>query len=105
MPAPSVWSKLPSDAHDRATRHSQNIVDVPTDLSTPFDYLTNSDTNAGQRWPVWAWYCKSNFWLHLYEAAVHRADVRTHMGGTSRAGEGVESWNGTTSGNKQAAVV
>jgi hypothetical protein len=26
-----------------------DIVDVPTDLSTPFDYLTNSDTNAGQR--------------------------------------------------------
>ena len=25
-----------------------NIVDVPTDLSTPFDYLTNSDTHAGQ---------------------------------------------------------
>jgi hypothetical protein len=26
-----------------------NIVDVPTDLSTPFDYLKNSETNAGQR--------------------------------------------------------
>ncbi|PMD28099.1 hypothetical protein NA56DRAFT_695850 [Hyaloscypha hepaticicola] len=26
-----------------------NIVDVPTNLSTPFDYLTNSDTDAGQR--------------------------------------------------------
>ena len=26
-----------------------NIIDVPTDLSTPFDYLTNSDTNAEQR--------------------------------------------------------
>jgi hypothetical protein len=26
-----------------------NIVDVPTDLSTPFDCLTNSDINAGQR--------------------------------------------------------
>ena len=24
-----------------------NIVDVPTNLSTPFNYLTNSDTNAG----------------------------------------------------------
>jgi hypothetical protein len=23
-----------------------NIVDVPADLSTPFDYLTNSDTDA-----------------------------------------------------------
>ena len=26
-----------------------NIVDVPADLSTPFDHLTNSDTDAGQR--------------------------------------------------------
>jgi hypothetical protein len=26
-----------------------NIVDVPTDFSAPFDYLTNSDSNAGQR--------------------------------------------------------
>src|SRR5437016_8881210 len=25
-----------------------------------------------------AWSCKSNFWLHLYETAVHRADVWTH---------------------------
>ena len=25
-----------------------------------------------------AWSCKSNFWLHLYETAVHRADVRTN---------------------------
>ena len=25
------------------------IVDVPADLSTPFDHLTNSDTDAGQR--------------------------------------------------------
>jgi hypothetical protein len=24
-----------------------NIVDVPADLSTPFDYLTNSDTDTG----------------------------------------------------------
>jgi hypothetical protein len=26
-----------------------SISDTPTDLSTPFDYLTNSDTDAGQR--------------------------------------------------------
>ena len=26
-----------------------NIVDVPADLSTPFDHLTNSDTDAGQQ--------------------------------------------------------
>jgi len=89
-----------------------NIVDVPADLSTPFDYLTNSDTDAdnadlcGAR--RWAWYCKDpacpkywgawsckfNFWLHLYETAVHRADIRIHTGGTSRAGEGVESRSG-----------
>ena len=39
-----------------------NTVDVPADLSTPFDYLTNSSTDADNadlgsaRW--WAWYCK-----------------------------------------------
>jgi hypothetical protein len=38
--------------------NTANIVDVPADLSTPFDYLTNSDTDAdnadlyGTRW--WA---------------------------------------------------
>jgi hypothetical protein len=88
-----------------------NIVDVPADLSTPFDYLTESDTDAdnadmcsAHRWAwycgdpacpkYWsAWPCKSNSWLHLYETAVHDADVRTHThtGRTSRAGEGVES--------------
>ena len=90
-----------------------NIVDVPADLSTPFDYLTDSDTDAdnadlcsARRWAwycedpacpkYWsAWPCKSNSWLHLYETAVHRADVRTHtQGRTSRAGEGVESRDG-----------
>jgi hypothetical protein len=25
-----------------------NIVDISADLSTPFDYLTHSDTDAGQ---------------------------------------------------------
>jgi hypothetical protein len=25
-----------------------------------------------------AWSCESNFWLHLYGTAVHRADIRTH---------------------------
>ena len=29
----------------------------------------------------WAWYCESNFWLHLYETAVHHAGVRTHTHG------------------------
>jgi hypothetical protein len=71
-----------------------NIIDVPANLSTPFDYLTNCDTDAGNAGlgsaRRWTWYCKdpacpkywsawSNFWLHLYETAVHRADVRTHI--------------------------
>ena len=73
-----------------------NIVDVPADLSAPFDYLTDSDTDAdnadlcgARRWAwycknpacpkYWsAWSCKSNFWLYLYETTVHHADVRPH---------------------------
>jgi hypothetical protein len=39
-----------------------NIVDVPADLSTPFDYLTDSDTDADsadlRRACRWEWYCK-----------------------------------------------
>jgi hypothetical protein len=39
-----------------------NIVAVPADLSTPFDYLTNSDTDADNADPCSArrraWYCK-----------------------------------------------
>jgi hypothetical protein len=67
-----------------------NIVD----LSPPFDYLTNSYTDADNadlgstRRGVWyfkdsacpkywnAWSCKSNFWLHLYETAVHYGYAR-----------------------------
>jgi hypothetical protein len=74
-----------------------NIIDVPVDLSTLFDYLMDSGTNADNadlrkavsghgtaRTPrvlsiVSAWSYKSNFWLHLYETAVYRADVRTHI--------------------------
>jgi hypothetical protein len=43
----------------------------------------------------------------LSQEPRRRTDTHAHiyMGRTSRAGEGVESWNGTTSGNKQAAVV
>lgn len=26
-----------------------NVVDISADLSTPFEYLINSDTDAGQR--------------------------------------------------------
>jgi hypothetical protein len=26
---------------------------------------------------IGVWSCKQNFWLHLYDTAVHRADVRT----------------------------
>ncbi|TRX96528.1 hypothetical protein FHL15_002800 [Xylaria flabelliformis] len=64
--------------------------------SAQFDYLTSSDTDADNAdlFPThrWAWYCKdptcpqywsawsckSNFWLHLFETEVHRADLRTH---------------------------
>jgi len=27
---------------------------------------------------VGAWSCKSSFWLHLYETAAHRGNIRTH---------------------------
>ena len=83
------------------------IVDVLTDLSTPFSYLTNSDTDTDntnlRSARRWAWYykepvcpkywsdrsCKSNFRLHFYETALHRADVLTHtrVGRRELAGE------------------
>ena len=51
------------------------------------------DPTCPEYWSSWS--CKSNFWLHLYETAVHHVDVQTHIythiGRTSRAGEGVES--------------
>ena len=101
MPAPSSTIPNTSDQKYQAMLTTELLdttdIDVPpTDLSTPFDYLTNSDTDAenadlcgARRWAwyckdpacpkYWiAWSCKSNFWLHLYETAVHRADVRTH---------------------------
>ncbi|GAW19312.1 hypothetical protein ANO14919_087980 [Xylariales sp. No.14919] len=70
--------------------------DVPAPPSALFDYLTSSDTDADNAdlFPThrWAWYCKdpacpkywsawsckSNFWVHLFETDVHRADLRTH---------------------------
>lgn len=73
-----------------------SIDNVTTDSFKTFDYMTSSDTdtdNAALRGDRrWAWYCKdpacpkywnawsckSNFWLHLYETDVHRADERTH---------------------------
>ena len=50
-----------------------NIVDVPADLSIPFDYLTNSDTDADSADLCsarrWAWYCKDpaclKYWSRL----------------------------------------
>ncbi len=101
MPALSSTIPNTSDQNYQAMLTTELLdttdIDVPpTDLSTPFDYLTNSDTDAenadlcgARRWAwyckdpacpkYWiAWSCKSNFWLHLYETAVHRADVRTH---------------------------
>ena len=87
-----------------------NIVDVPADLSTPFDYLTDSDTDADnadlRRARQWAWYCKDPacpkycerlvLQVQLLAASVRdgcapRGCTETHTGGTSRAGEGVES--------------
>jgi hypothetical protein len=102
MPVPSSTVLNTSNQNYQAMLTTEpldtaNIVDVPADLSTPFDYLTNGDTDAdnadlcsARRWAwyykdpacpkYWsAWSCKSNFWLHLYETAVHRADVRTHI--------------------------
>jgi hypothetical protein len=145
MAAPSSTELNTSDPNYQAMLTTEpldntNIVDVPADLSTPFDYLTNSDTDvdnadlhSARRWAwyckdpacpkYWsAWSCKSNFWLHPHETAVHRVDVRTHtrVGHRELAREWrVETdWemkepkqpkpapaqNGTASGNEKAAV-
>jgi hypothetical protein len=90
-----------------------NIVDVPADLSTPFDYLTDSDTDADNadlcsayRWAwycgdpacpkYWsAWPCKSNSCcICTRRLCTTRMDGHKHTGRTSRAGEGVESPDG-----------
>jgi hypothetical protein len=52
MPTPlSTVPNTLSKTTKRCSRWSHstppNIADVPTDLSTPFDYLTKSDTDAG----------------------------------------------------------
>jgi hypothetical protein len=102
MPAPSSTVLNMSDPNYQAMLTTEaldtaNIDDVNIDLSTPFNYQTTSDTDAdnadlSQTRRRWVWYCKdractkywsswsdkSNFWLHLYETAVHRADERTH---------------------------
>ena len=57
MPAPSSTVLNTSNQNYQAMLTAEplntaNIVDVPADLSTPFDYLTNSDTDAGQRCPL-----------------------------------------------------
>jgi hypothetical protein len=51
MPAPSSTVLNTSDQNYQAMLTTEpldtaNIVDVPADLSTPFDYLTNTDTDA-----------------------------------------------------------
>jgi len=51
MAAPSSSELDTSDPNFQAMLTTEpldttNIVDVPADLSTPFDYLTNSDTDA-----------------------------------------------------------
>ena len=73
-----------------------NIVDVPADLSTPFDYLTNSDTDvdnadlcSARRWgkdpaclKYWsAWSCKSNIGLHLYTRQLCTARIYGYIHG------------------------
>jgi hypothetical protein len=87
-----------------------NIVDVPADLSTPFDYLTNSDTDAGQRCPLQRPSVgivlqgprvpqvleRLVLQVQLLAASVRdgralRGYTDIHTGGTSRAGKGVES--------------
>lgn len=106
-----LYSTLLTKTTKRCSRRSHstppNIVDVPTDLSTPFDYLTNSDTDAGQHRPVQRPsvgivlqgyrmpQVLERLVLHLYETAgTPRECTDTHTGGTSRAGEGVESQDG-----------
>jgi hypothetical protein len=67
MPAPSNTVLNTSDPNYQAMLTTEpldtaNIVDVSADLSTPFDYLTNSDTDADNADLCsahrWAWYCK-----------------------------------------------
>jgi hypothetical protein len=98
MPAPSSTVLNTSDQNYQAMLTTEpldtaNIVEVPADLSTPFDYLTNSDTDAGQHRPVQR--PSVGIVLHLYETAgAPRGCTDTHTGGTSRAGEGLESQDG-----------
>jgi hypothetical protein len=68
MPAPSSTVLNMSDPNYQAMLTTEpldtsNIVDVPANLSTPFDYLMNSDSDtdvdnadlcSASRW---AWYC------------------------------------------------
>src|SRR5207248_9744363 len=67
VPAPSSTVLNTSDQNYQAMLTTEpldtaNIVDVPADLSTPFDYLTNSDTDADNadlcNARRWTWYCK-----------------------------------------------
>jgi hypothetical protein len=54
---PNYQAMLATELLDTA-----NIVDIPADLSTPFDYLTTSNTDADNaalcRARQWAWHCK-----------------------------------------------
>ncbi len=104
MPAPSstVLSTSDQNYHVILTTEpldTANIVDVPADLSTPFDYLTNSDTDAdnddlcsSRRWEwyckdpacpkYWsAWSCKSNIELHLYTRQLCTARIYGYIRG------------------------
>ena len=101
MPAPSstvINMSVLRDVHDGATLHRQHrrrpcrsylLSSTTWRIATPTPTLDNADLCSVHRWAwyckdpacpkYWsAWSCKSNFWLHLYKTAVHRADARTY---------------------------
>jgi len=100
MPAPSSTVLKTSNQNYKAMLTTElldtaNIVDVPCrlihTLRLPDEqrHRRGHDLCSARRWAwyckdpacpkCWsAWSCKSNFWLHLYETAVHYADIRTY---------------------------
>ena len=53
-----------------------NIVDVPADLSTPFDYLTNSDTDADKG----GWVIRLGGHHRANRLSLIRFNINTHTG-------------------------
>ena len=95
-----IWPKLPRHAHDGATWHHQHrrrpcrsypllSTNLPDKLRHRRRRGDNADLYSARRC---AWYCndlacpkywsagscKSNFWLHLYETAVHSRGCTGH---------------------------